>query len=88
MSAYTNIPKPTNNTYVNVNKAFSDISLYGSAIYGTSKYGIINNYTAIPKPIGSGLNIKAGMTIGLLIPLTNTKITNVGNPYTNIPKPT
>lgn len=53
MTVYTNIPKPTDSTYVNINKAFSDISLYGSAIYGTSKYGVINNYTSIAKPSSS-----------------------------------
>ena len=55
---YINIPKPTDATYVNINKAFNDQSLYGSAIYGLSKYGVQQNYTNIAKPsAGSYTNI-------------------------------
>ena len=50
---YTNIPKPVGTAYTNVNKAASDFSIYGSAIYGTSKYGVTNNYTGIAKPTGT-----------------------------------
>lgn len=57
MDAYTYIAKPTGTNYTNVNKAFADISLYGSAIYGLSKYGIQNNYTNINKPTGSSYTL-------------------------------
>lgn len=56
-------------------------------------------YTNIPKPAGGQKTLRAGMTMGLLIPLTNAvdrtvgggNYTNVAKPtgraYTNIPKP-
>ena len=50
MSSYTNIPKPSGGTYTNVYPGFTDQSLYGSAIYGTSLYGVQQNYTSIAKP--------------------------------------
>ena len=45
------------------------------------------NYTLIGKPSGTA-TLRAGMTMGLLIPLTNAVNRTVGNPYTNVAKPT
>lgn len=46
------------------------------------------NYTVIGKPSGSA-TIRAGMTMGLLIPLTNAVSRTVGNAgYTKVNKPT
>ncbi len=54
------------------------------------------NYTTVAKPTGRAITLKRGMTVGLLIPLTNSvqinaAYTTVSKPsnstYTNIPKP-
>lgn len=48
---YTNIPKPSAQSYTKINKSPSNIPLYGSAIYGISKYGQTSSYTNIAKPV-------------------------------------
>jgi hypothetical protein len=50
--SYTNVPKPTGATYTKASKSI-DYPQYGTAIYGTSKYGIQNNYTMTSKPTGA-----------------------------------
>lgn len=50
---YTNISKPTGTPYTNINKAPTEIALYGSAIYGVSRYGVVSNYTNVSKPVGT-----------------------------------
>lgn len=49
---YTNVAKPTDSTYTKQTKSV-DFPQYGTAIYGTSKYGIQNNYTSTSKPTGA-----------------------------------
>lgn len=44
-------------------------------------------YTNITKPNGT-TNLRRGMTMGLLIPLTNAVARSVGNPYIKVGKPT
>lgn len=44
-------------------------------------------YTKVPKPTGT-VSFKQGMTMGLIIPLTNAKDRTAGNPYVKIGKPT
>ncbi len=46
------------------------------------------SYTNVAKPVNGGGTLKAGMTMGLLIPLTNAVARNVGSSYTNVSKPT
>lgn len=50
---YTNVAKPTGATYTKASRSLPDYPQYGSAIYGYSKYGIINSYTGVSKPTGS-----------------------------------
>lgn len=45
------------------------------------------SYTSIAKPNGT-TTLRAGMTMGLLIPLTNAVTRFVGNPWVDIAKPT
>lgn len=48
-------------------------------------------YTNVAKPtLGSGATLKAGMTMGLLIPLTNAvdRVMPMAGSYTNVSKPT
>lgn len=52
-SAYTNVAKPTDATYSKSARSLLDYPQYGTAIYGTSKYGIQNNYTGVTKPSDS-----------------------------------
>lgn len=89
---YTYLNKPTDSTYTNVNGIGreeydqADIS-YDSAITfydGTD----VNAYTDIAKPTGGGVIFSAGMTMGLLIPLTRSTSVTVGSDYTFINKPT
>lgn len=47
---YTNISKPTGTNYTNIQKAPTTMPLYGSAIYGVSRYGLIDDYVNIAKP--------------------------------------
>ena len=72
---YTNIAKPTNDTYTSVAKPTNA------------------TYTSIAKPIPTSTSktIVAGMSIGLLIPLTISVAQTVGvevTGYTKIAKPT
>ena len=45
-------------------------------------------YTSVSKPSGGGITLRRGMTMGLLIPLTNAVARTTGSAYTNILKPT
>ena len=47
--SYTKINKPTGTTYTKQSRSVN-YPQYGTAIYGTSKYGIVNNYTSVSKP--------------------------------------
>ncbi len=85
--SWTNVSKPTGTSYTKINKAPTEIPLYGSAVYGISKYGQVNNYTNISKPTG-GITLRKGMKTGRRMPLTNSTNITVNNPWTNINKPT
>lgn len=50
---WNNIAKPNTRNWTNLSKDVTNLALYGSAIYGVSKYGRVNAYTNVPKPTGS-----------------------------------
>lgn len=49
--AYTNITKPVLTTYTAVKRDVVNYPQYGTAVYGTSKYGITNTYSSVNKPV-------------------------------------
>lgn len=50
--AYTKVAKPTSTTYTKQARSIN-YPQYGTAIYGTSKYGATNTYTSVSKPTGT-----------------------------------
>lgn len=91
MTAYTNIPKPTDSNYIGVYTqgkqnyddptiSFDDIAVF----YDSTNYSA---YTTVNKPNGY-MTLTPGMTMGLLIPLTNPVNREIGQPYVKINKPT
>ncbi len=93
-NAYTNIPKPTDATYTNVNSEGRYQYDESSILYDDPNvfYDGINQsaYTNVAKPTGEVVKtILIGMATGLLIPPTYSKQYDVGSSqYTKIPKPT
>lgn len=53
MSAYTEVPKPTGTPYTVAPIDIIEYPQYGTAIYGTSKYGKQDTYTSVNKPTGT-----------------------------------
>lgn len=60
---YTVVKKPFGGIYTNVLKEIAGFPLYGSAIYGLSRYGTTNNYITVSKPTGSSYTQVAKPTI-------------------------
>lgn len=94
--AYTYIAKPIDATYTRVNspgrQTYDDALISyddSSVFYDSVDY---NAYTNIPKPTSSSnsFTFTRGMTLGLMIPLTNAipKTVSGGDDYTYINKPT
>lgn len=87
---YTNVAKPTGTPYTGVNTAkpnYDETSLSYDDSATFYDGADMSAYTDVAKPFG-GIVLRAGMTIGLLMPLTNPVDKLIGNPYINIPKPT
>lgn len=89
MTTYTNIAKPIGTQYTNSNpKGFeqydqSNIMYDDSGIfYDGTNYSM---YTNVPKPI-DGTDMNAGMTMGLLMPLTRKVTTHIPG-WTKVAKP-
>lgn len=89
--SYTRVSKPTGVPYTTVNPPGKEQYDQGSLSYDDSAtyYDGMNPnaYVNVAKPTG-GATIRAGMTVGLVIPLTASTETVVGSPYTKITKPT
>lgn len=86
---WTNISKPTGTPYtkVQVFPTYDESSVaYDSSV---DFYDGFNQamYTLVSKPAGSA-DFRAGMTMGLLIPLTNARQQTIGQPWISINKPT
>ena len=65
----------------------TDLILTNGDTHKLDKYELTTDFTMVPKPTGYAI-LGAGMTMGLLMPLTYPTATTVGNPYININKPT
>ena len=94
MPAYTKISKPSESTYTRLSLTGKETYDESSLTYDDTNafYDGVNQlqWTDIAKPIGSFESvIRPGMTLGLLIPLTNTLIRAVSTDrWTDINKPT
>lgn len=87
--SWNNISKPATRAYTNVNPAgkvaFDDV---GFTFNDPNVFfdGTSNTWTNIPKPFRSG-SLNRGMTMGLLIPLTESRDTPTGDSWTKVKKP-
>lgn len=88
---YTNVAKPTGSSYTKLSPQGSTFFDDGGVTFddpntffdGTN----INAWTKVARP-SQPFGLQAGMTMGLLIPLTTPKGIRTGDPWTRITKPT
>ena len=66
---------------------WNNVSKPTGAVYTNVAKPTGASYTNVAKPGGTG-TLRGGMTMGLLIPLTNAVNRTVGNPWVNVAKPT
>jgi len=90
--SYTKIAKPTGTSYTQVNDQGRERYDESSIEYNesTTFYNSINTsqYTNIAKPTGGTTQRLAGMTLGLLIPLTGSQTEITGTDWVKVAKPT
>lgn len=89
--AYTNVSKPTGSSYTRLGTqgrqeydqadlTYDDLTVFYDSIDQVA-------YSLIGRPIGTAL-AKAGMSMGLLIPLTRSTAALIGQPWVKVNKPT
>ncbi len=77
---YTNLSFPGKETYDDTSLTYNDSSTFYDSINQSA-------WTDIGKPSGAR-TVVAGMTMGLLIPLTTSRTELIGGEWTEVNKPT